>query len=301
MFQRLSTPVVPAESIMNRATLTTAYAAYLDMREREALVPEGNYLPYDFAFLNSRKWRNPLGFEMVAHELQELTNILNHWRGSLRRWDAWNRVLASYSDESTAWEVRREFLEPLAHECQLRPSSVRDTITSVATNALHQARMSTDPSYRDLMEGDSKHPGQNAYLSRAKKEKRLRGIASLWHEGIELYTALLSMDCKAYKAATFDYRNLSSHTIAPRLGIGVTRTVTRAVLPAYRMVEGPGGQFNEVAIPNKMSVWYVWGGTEPLNLSEARAKNEEQFHQATFCYGKYLAALQAALTGMEPK
>ena len=43
------------------------------------------------------------------------------------------------------------------------------------------------------------------------------------------------------------------------------------------------------------------GGTEPLNLNEARAKNEEQFHQATFCYEKYFAALQAALTGMETK
>ena len=156
---------------MNRATLTTAYSAYLDMREREVLAPEGKYLPYDFAFLNSRKWRNPLGFEMVAHELQELTNILNHWRGSLRRWDAWNRVLASYSDESTAWEVRREFLEPLAHECLLRPSSVRDTITSVATNALHQARMSTDPSYKDLMEGDPRPPGPPPPLSQPSQKR----------------------------------------------------------------------------------------------------------------------------------
>ena len=42
-----------------------------------------------------------------------------------------------------------DFLNSIVHECLLSPASIRDTITSVATAAFHQVRLSIDRSYRD--------------------------------------------------------------------------------------------------------------------------------------------------------
>lgn len=279
--------------------LKSSFEAYLAILDSESLKPSGSYLGYEFDFIKGRNW-HLLGETMVLDELRELTNVLNHWRHSLLRWDAWNRVISTQDDDA-AWELRREFLEALAHECLLRPSSVRDTFTAVATNALHQARLSSEASYKDFLDGDPTHPHEKPRnLTRGKKEERLHTLVNKWPEGVELLTAIRALDGAEYKEATSDYRNLSSHTIGPRLGIGQTRTIKRKVVQSHRMEQGADGFFRETLEPNKLAVQYGFGGTEPLNLEVARVENEKQFNLALACFERYMALLRRAVEAISP-
>lgn len=253
-------------------------------------------LAYDFDFLANRQW-HLLGEMMVSSDLGELTNLLNRWRHSLHSWDAWNQVLARH-DEETAWLLRYEFLDALAHECLLRPSALRDTFTSVATTALHQARLSIDPTYRDQLAGDPISPSDPPkVLNRREKEKRLHAIAKTWPKGESLPAAIRQIDSQAYKDATFNYRNLVNHTIGPRLGVGETRMVTRQVVQAEQMEQGPDGRFNLVPIPGKMCVQYGFGGTPPLDLVAARKPSRPRSASPSACRAMSLIVSAPAAMG----
>jgi hypothetical protein len=253
--------------------------------------PTIDFLPYDFDFLKHRKW-HLLAESMIECDLRELTNTVNHWHDSLKRWHAWNIVISKHNEDD-AWVLRREFLEALAHECLLRPSSVRDMLTAVATSALHQVRLTLEHGYPDMLEGDPATPnGRGKHLTRRKKESRLASIASVWAEAKPFLEAIRKLDDSAYRSQTLDYRNLNSHAIGPRLGIGHTRTVTRLVVQATKLTEIGEGRFKEVAIPNKMTVSYGFGGTPPLNLEEARRINVQQFSSARSCYLLYRKLLE---------
>ena len=155
--------------------LRKAFAAYQTRMDAGGLEPATRYLPYDFDDIKRRQWYL-MGEEMVLDELRELTNILNHWQGSLKRWQAWNEVIEAYGQDD-AWDLRREFLEPLAHQCLLSPSAARDTLTFVATNSMHQVRLVGGGTYKDFLEGDPIAPRKKPRnLTRAQKEQRLRQI-----------------------------------------------------------------------------------------------------------------------------
>lgn len=282
-----------------RNLLSSSYEQYLSLsfqRERQ----EEPSLGYDFDFiLANRKWRL-LGEEMIACELRELTNLMNRWRSVLERWRIWNTVISSH-DEESAWLLRWEFVESLAHECLLRPSSLRDTFVSVATNALHQIRLSSDKTYRDFLKGDPRNPTEKpAHLKRAQKETRLFDLASKWSESAPFFAALRCLNDAAYRERTRDYRNLTSHTIGPRLGAGETRTVTRHVHQADELKECPDGRFRFSPIPGKMAVGYGFGGTAPLDLTESHEVNKQQFLLARECYEKYLNLLSVAAKDIQP-
>jgi len=235
---------------------------------------------------------------MVKDELRELTNNLNHWHGSLRRWQAWNTIIQPY-DPDDAWELRREFLEALAHHCLLTPSSIRDTLTFVATNSIHQVRLMASKEYRDYLEGDPKNPSEKPkHLTRRQKEKRLADLISIWPDAPEFMASLRKIDDEAYRNLTSDYRNRNTHSIGPRLGIGITSTVVRSVQQATMMSKQPGGKYMPTPIPGKMSVSYGFGGTEPLDMEKARAANLNQYRRARECYTKYRGLLSASLASM---
>lgn len=280
-----------------QSLLRESFGEYL---KRLDSLPGETPLAYDFDFLANRQW-HLLGEMMVESDLRELTNLLNRWPHSLLRWDAWNQVLTQY-DEETAWLLRYEFLDALAHECLLRPSALRDTFTSVATNTLHQARLSIDPAYRDHLTGDPTSPSDRPKpLNRGAKEKRLHVIAKTWPKGESLLTAIRQIDSQEYKDATFNYRNLVNHTISPRLGVGETRMVTRQVVPAERMEQQADGSFNLVTIPDKMCVRYGFGGTLPLDLVAAYQANKRQFWLARTCYGQFLSFLKEVAAEIAPQ
>lgn len=218
---------------------------------------------------------------------------------SLCRWHAWNLVLQN-RDEDSAWSLREEFLEALAHECLLRPSSVRDTFTSVATNGLHQVRLSTEQTYRDYLEGEPTTPTEKPKnLRRSQKERRLKHLTEKWPEATAFIECLRELDTTEYKTTTCDYRNLNSHTIGPRLGIGDTRIVTRSVTQATQIESVGNGKFDLVPVPGKMAVSYGLGGTPPLDLENARIENLKQYMLARDCYDRYRHLLEVAVNEIE--
>lgn len=274
--------------------LRKAFDEYLVIVHENPLQPDDKLLSYDFNFLNNRKW-NGVAETMVSCDLRELTNLINGWNNSLGRWHAWGLVLNS-RDEDEAWALRSEFLDSLAHECLLLPSSIRDTLVSVATAAFHQVRLGVDQSYPDFLQGDPKTPDEKPkQLNRKQKEKRLSNIIQIWPESARFLDKLRNINTPNYIDATYDYRNLTSHTIAPRLGIGQTRTVTRCIKPASTFKKNKDGELVRVDIPDKMSVCYGFGGTPPLDLETVRKANLTQYQNALSCYIEYRALLQATV------
>lgn len=138
---------------------------YLNLYEAgDSLRPAGLPLPYDpVPRIQTVRWNTPLAEEMVPDELREVTNQLNEWKGALRRWDAWNRVLAS-RDEDTRWAIQWEFVEPIAYQCMFQPSSARDRFTFVACNALHQVHLTITPGHKDLLLGDPVTPAEHQFF-----------------------------------------------------------------------------------------------------------------------------------------
>lgn len=276
------------------ALLRGAFEEYLQCVNKTSLEPGGQLLSYDFDFLKYRKWHG-LAETMVGCDLRELTNLINGWGNSLCRWHAWSLVLKD-RDEKTSWELRNEFLDSLAHECLLKPSSIRDIITSVATSAFHQVRLSIDQSYPDYLQGEPKTSNEKPkWLKQKQKEKRLSSIVSIWPDSSYFLEHLRKINTDGYISTTQDYRNLTSHSIGPRLGIGHTRTVRRTVNPAMALKPVEGGCYEKVIVPGKMSVSYGFGGTPPLDLETVRASNLEQYMKARSCYVEYRALLETTV------
>ncbi|SFK36687.1 hypothetical protein SAMN04488082_12177 [Desulfomicrobium apsheronum] len=275
--------------------LKDGFEQYLKCLDSDNLQPSTELLPFDFDFLKGRKW-HAMGEWMVSSDLRELTNLLNGWSWTLVSWHAWNNVMATNSDNA-AWEISIEFVESKAHECLLKPSSIRDTFTSVVTNALHQARLSVDGSYEDHLEGDpTPERLKPLNLSRKQKEKRLFRLASFWPESREFLDALEKINTERYTRATYNYRNLNSHTIGPSLGRGYTRPITRAVVPADELVPMSDGTFKLVTVPGKMVPSYGFGGLPPLDLEQGRIANLEQYELARACYLEYRRLLESVVS-----
>lgn len=287
------------DQIEHAELLREAFNKYLVYVHELPLKPSDKLLGYDFDFIKQRKWHT-LGDAMVKCDLRELTNLINGWSNSLCRWHAWSKVIDGYQ-ELEAWELRSEFLDSLAHECLLMPASIRDTITSVATAAFHQVRLSIDRSYRDYLEGEPETPEEKPkLLNRRQKEKRLSRLVRVWPNSNRFLEKLREINTRDYIVATCDYRNLTAHSIAPRLGIGHTRTVTRCVKQAQALEQLDNGSYFLKDIPGKLAVSYGYGGTPPLDLETVRIANLGQYEKARSCYFEYRALLEAAVEEIEP-
>lgn len=272
--------------------------AYLSAREDDGLEPAEGYLSYDVTPIDQVQWRQP-GATLVKDELCELTNLLHGWHQSLRRWHAWNRALLDVPS-AEAWEWRMEFVEARVHQCLLQPSALRDALTFVATNAVHQMRLVLEKEYRDRLDGDPVPGKPVRFLTRRQKETRLKTLLAPWPVADAFLAELQSLDDVAYRATTFDYRNRTSHAIGPRLAVGLTGTVVRSVVPATTMQTQPDGTFAEVPLPGKQSVRYAIGGTPPLDLEQARLANLDQYRRARACFERFREHLFAATAAMPP-
>lgn len=235
---------------------------------------------------------------MVKDELRELTNRINHWRALLLRWHAWNLVVASYS-ELEAWDLQTEFVESTAHFCLLYPSSFRDTLTFVATNVLHQLKLSIEKGYIDKLEGDpDPRTMREKHLSRKKKEERLRNLVTQWNEGEDLCKFIATLDDRSYRSATADYRNRFSHAIAPRLALGETQSVTRRIEQATRLEIQPDGTMDFVPVPGMTTVSYAYGAIQPLDMEEARLRNLDQYRRGLRCYAAFRQLLSIGMSNL---
>ena len=188
----------------HKALLLNTFNAYLTALDRDDLTPSEDYLPYDLEFTEGRIWTLQLCGRLVADDLQELTNTINHWHSLLLRWHAWNNIVGT-SDDSESWALRNEFYHSLAHDCLLRPSAIRDTFTSLAIDTLHQVRMAEDKSIPDYLASDPLPAKfKTSFMNRKQKEKQLDEIAARWTLGAPFTAALKSLDTKDYRRETYN-------------------------------------------------------------------------------------------------
>lgn len=281
-----------------------ALARYVEGLESLSAPPPLDGLPFPYKacpLIEEVAWRIPhvVAVPLVEGELRELTNTLNEWRGALLRWCAWLGVLEGFNAEE-AWDLQWKFVESIAFQCLFYPSATRDRFTFVATNALHQVRMSADPAYPDRLASDPK-PGKEdkqRFLSREKSEAQLEEITSTLDGGTTFMAALRAIDEDDYLELTRNFRNLASHAIAPRLTIGHTSIVVRRVVPATTLVQQPDGTYKDELVPGKQHVSYGFGGTEPLHMRAVFEANLAEFVKSSRCFNAYVDTFNRALMAL---
>lgn len=161
---------------MSRSLFENAYRRFWDHLESQT--PRYPPFSYDLcASVGKVKWHNPFVDFMVDGELRESINLLNAWIRKLSYLEIWSKVLCDYSEDD-AWSLRLHFVEPLVYYCMLQPSSTRDRLGQVATNAIHQINLSPMHGCKDVLNQDKLKPGR--FLGRVQMEAQLGNIAGRW-------------------------------------------------------------------------------------------------------------------------
>ena len=286
----------PMTSEQRRSVL----GSFLDRYENgSALLPDPDALPYDpVPSIHTAVWHLPFVDQMVTGELREITNLLNQWKGALRRWNAWNEVSNGLPEE-VRWGIEWEFIEPLAFMCMFQPSAARDRFTFVSTNALHQIRLAVDPKTSDELLGDAKPPKyRKSYPSRKQKEEQVEAMAGASPAGTTFVAALRALDDDDYAKVTSDFRNRASHAIAPRFSVGITSVVSRERVQRTELQKQPDGTYKDVLVPNMTMVQYGYGGTPALRMDDAWSTNLAQFEIAKRCFFAYVDLLREMTASM---
>lgn len=236
-----------------------------------------------------RGWSLPnCGEQMLSSNLNELINTINAWNHRVRSWAAWNRVLASISNLKERWDIRSEFVEPLAYFCLQQPAGARDRLTRFATQVVHFGNLRVLAGYPDVLAEDAKvlkrlqknHKKPHAvFLSREEAEAQFRNKSSEWREAGALMALIEQLDDDDYRCATGDWRNRAAHGIAQHFDFGEVERVTRRVGFAETAVEVLGGvEFREDR--SRSVVSYVFGGSDALNLDAVLGANQSQLDLA---------------------
>jgi len=131
-------------------------------------------------------------------------------------------------------------------------------------------------------------------VSRGEAEEQLSYLTKAWPGCSEFMTSLQALDDDEYRNATANFRNLSSHAIAPRFNFGITSTVRRSVAPKTVLVPLPNGYFARQE-QDKLGVEYAIGGVPPLRMRTAFELNLRQWNVAKTIFSAYVQLLDAAL------
>lgn len=276
-----------------------AYRRYWDKRES---LPSSTWLPFPYDTsqkVRLGKWQHFCGI-LVSSELEEAINLLNSWGHHLLSWSIWIDILSGF-DEDDSWTLRIHYVDPIAFVCMFQPSAARDRLTMIATNAIHQGNIVAVPGYKDELKQDRLKPGQ--YLSRNQKEKQLDEIGTRWSTYAKFSMMLMAINEKAYRDVTANFRNHSSHGIAPRFELGYTNMITREMAPMQNMVELGGGRVQFVDDHSRMVVRYGVGGTAPLKYEDILAANKQEYELVKAALERYEALLQEILQkiGIDPE
>lgn len=210
----------------------------------------------------------------VASEIQELINGANVWGARLHQWRAWNAILDEVTNTDDKWALLDHFIEPLAFYCLHQPSATSDRLARVAENVLHQANLSVDPTSPDRLIQDR---AQGMHLRRNERRKQLDQLGARWSCYQPFAKALAALNGRDYREASRNFRNLSVHSIAPRLELGDVLRAERGVGPWSEPVMQPDGGYLMVEQPDRLCVSYAMGVTEPIPSSDAHAINLEEY------------------------
>jgi hypothetical protein len=280
-----------------REVYERAHALFLDNLEIIP-TPEDFPLPYTICErIQDASWpRIPFASLMVSEDLSETINQLNAWREWLMDLSIWAKVLDEL-DEHDAWAIQHSCVDPLAHICLTQPSAVRDRFGHIATNAIHQANLNIVSNYKDKLKQDS----ETRPLSRRRVEAQLQVLGEHWACAPRFNETLHNIDSEEYRHATWNYRNLSSHAIAPRFRVGITNFVVRGLTPHSEVVQQPNGTYVLVEHPTKKDVSYGFGGMQALDLHRVYALSLGEFRKAVDLFRTYSALLEEVLSALRIK
>lgn len=271
-----------------RDLTTDAYARFhVTLRSNRALFPSlTSYDPMDRARATSGTWAWSWG---AAGEIQETINSINAWGVRLHEWGAWNLVLDSYETDDDKWDVLNHFVEPTAFFCMLQPSSLADRLMVASETLLHQANRRVFPDEPDRLDQDSLPPGR--ILRRSDRRKQLNRLGKPWAKFHAFGTALDAMNGPDYQKVTRNYRDLSSHSFAPRLMLGQVVRAIRSIVPWQEMVKQPDGSFLPVDHPTRKGVQYAMQSLGPLPLDATRSANLAEYEKALVAMRAFAALI----------
>lgn len=199
-------------------------------------------------------------------------------------------------DENDAWEIQHHFIEPLAFYCLFQPSTGAERILEVAENAMHQANCHIFPDMKDKLDQDDLKPGKQ--LGFKDRKAQLDRLGSRW-ENYQVFKNLWAqIDSKSYRESIKNFRNLSSHSIAPRFGFGEIGRAFRSIVPAQEMVQQPDGFYKPVNHPSKKMISYAIGVQEPLSHEPIYEANLQEFLKVKRCmlaFDKLVEEMAAAI------
>ncbi|MBT0963921.1 hypothetical protein [Denitromonas iodatirespirans] len=276
--------------------------AYQKFWDRVQAAPGDRFELFDYELahqLTDAPWRTVAG-DLVGRELCEVTNLVHQWTLELDRWDLWIDVLGEYQDAQDRWNIRAEFIEPLAHRCLQAPSHLKDVLIGVATNAAHQASLALTPGYKDRMPSDSRRvkalaKGRRIFLKRHEALEQLDELAKPWPSLHPFRKLLDCLDTKDYREHTHDYRNRSSHAIPPNFEFGEVGFWMRCVGFREERLRNPDGTLTIKEDVSRSSVSYSFGGVAPLAIDLTIQHCRGQYDVARSTYLAYRDFLKEIL------
>jgi hypothetical protein len=246
--------------------------------------------------IQAHTWNIPLMGLSISGDLKEVINKIHLWHNSIKNWKCWESAISNYSILD-ALTVRGTYIESLSQYCLLQASATRERLGTIATTALHQANLQLIENYADKLESDSR-----GFLSRSAREKQLKklGNSGNW-KGVENFIENISkIDDDSFRKNTYNYRNLASHGIAPRIDIGETSLFKRAITASTTLVEQPNGSYQLIEDLQKKSITYGFGGTSPIQQLKAISLIESEINKCVLALNSY-KTLVIEITSLLPQ
>lgn len=232
------------------------------------------YHPYDLCKGEELDvgFRVPNANLQVEDDFRSLVNCLNCWITEMLKWQAWIPILDSY-DEDDRWQLRIEFVDPIAYRCLLEPSAMRDRFLRAMHFLLHHANMSVNPEYKDVLKADAQSKKAldrgdavscERHMSRREFEAEISVLNKGWSSAESVIERLKKIDGASVREATLDFRNNASHSIAPEFELGIAPCVVRRIKYAQTMEHQGNGTVTWNDDKTRTVVSYGFGHRDPL-------------------------------------
>lgn len=283
-----------------RKSMLTAYSRFHEVAEDLEDLRENfpNLVAYDICKV-AENTKGTFAWRWgVPSEIRETINGINAWGIRLHEWAVWLKLLQEYEDKEL-WELEGHFVEPLTFYCLYQPRAVAERLLEVAENTIHQANLKIDPTTSDRLDQDTLKPGQR--LSMKSRRKQLDRLGAKWLSYPQFIKQWRQIDTKSYRALTKNYRNLSSHSIAPRFRLGDTRRTSRKIVPAFRMEEQPNGSYLDVEIKGKNFVSYGFGAVIPIEFNTAYEANNKEYELVLIAMERFCRLIVEMCSAMNEK
>jgi hypothetical protein len=285
----MTTNEIETEVEKRRLTLSRAQQEYWKYFDK--LEGGRPYFSYEQADIFEAAELRLMDGRLIGGDFREIVNVFNAWLHRLNSWAVWNDVVSAFEDESDAWAIRYEFIEPLIHFCMHQPSGFRDRIIKFSTLAFHIGNLNLYPDHKDELVEDKKIANRLNNNPRADAESQLKRISLDWNAASEIMDWLCKLDDDEYRKKTGDWRNKSAHYIAPHFEYGNTQFIQRYMHRSQEIVTLEDGSIDFLPKHFKVAVAYGFGGSNPLPLRETHLANKMQLEIAVNTLGSCVSLL----------